>query len=90
MKEVLIENWSIVDSLFPGRCRDPYKHEFRDFTVGNCLHGKVYGHKRIEDGHRALTTPIRTINGDLITTDSETVYRLGAVNPNFYEPKEEV
>ena len=84
MNEVDIENWSCVSNEWFGRMRDPYAHEFVDLTVGNCLHGKVYGHPKIEDGHRAHTSKIVLIErGGRITTETGTVYLLGDKNQNF-------
>jgi hypothetical protein len=94
MNEVLIENWSCVAPNWWRPQSDPYKHEFTDFALGNALHGKVYGHPKIEDGHRAITSMIVGINwegedGVLVTTESGTIYKLGAPNPNFCEDKAE-
>lgn len=77
MKTVKIENWSIVDYDWEGFCRFPNMDEFRPFLIGFTLHGRVFGHPRIEDGHRARTTKIRSISGNIVTTMSETVYELG-------------
>lgn len=83
MTEVLIDNWSSVSNNWYGRYRDPYQHEFTDMTIGNCLHGKVYGHPLIEDGHRVHTSIIKKIEGDIVTTQTGTLYRLGEINPCY-------
>lgn len=93
MNEVLIENWSCISNNWVGFFRDPYQHEFVDFALGNCLHGKVYGHPRIEDGHRAHTSRIKVIDthGDFVRVETETgtIYRLGAPNTNFCKEQAE-
>lgn len=86
MKEVLLENWSVVNAEWRGLRREPHPHEFARLEVGNCLCGRSYGHSQIEDGHRICSSRIRTINGDIVTTMSETIYRLGERQENFVEP----
>ena len=82
--EVCIEWWSCISNDWVGYRRDPFAHEFRDLAIGNCLHGKVYGHPKIQDGHRAHTSKITLIErGGRITTESGTVYLLGEMNPHF-------
>lgn len=52
-----------------------------DFRLG----GRAYGHHRIEDGHRVITTPIKKVNVEqgLIQTESGTIYRLGEVDQQY-------
>lgn len=74
---VRLEDWSCVENSWRGFHRDPWNNEFAPLEVGKCLFGKVYGHPRIEAGHRAHTSIIQTINGNIIRTASETIYELG-------------
>ena len=86
---VLIDNWSCVSFYWLGLQRDPFDNEFLPLELGNCLHGKVQGHPKIEDGHRAHTSIIKEISRDPVTfqdqviTETGTVYRLGKINPEF-------
>lgn len=80
---IAINDWSCVDDNWVGFRRDPTEDEFRELAPGMCLHGKVTGHPRIQDGHRAHTSKIRTINGNVVTTISESVYKLGTVLDSY-------
>ena len=83
---VKIDNWSFVEVTWRGSRRDPYEYEFAPPTLGSTLHGKVTGHLRIEDGHRAHTTALVDIPAlGALTTASGTQYELGKINPDYEE-----
>ena len=84
MKTVKMIDWSCVPRGWDGFRREPTPEEFINLEPGSSLHGKVFGHPKIVDGHRAVTSKIRSVNGNIITTESETIYELGKVLPEYW------
>lgn len=74
-----LENWSVV--VQP--TANPY---MAPEQLKSCLHGKIYGHSRFEDGSNVTTSEIIGINKDKIETYSGSIYELGKVDP-LYEKK---
>jgi hypothetical protein len=87
MTEVVkIEEWTLVDyrTLVLGQDREVVigKIHSLDESKEPSLHGKVWGHPRIDDGHRAVTSEIVSApevvqEGSLLVTKSGTIYELG-------------
>ena len=83
---VKIRDWSVVGYNWIGYRRDPDFTEFKNLEIGNSLHGKVNGHPRVEDGHRAHTSKIVSIGDDnRIVTQSGTVYQLMSPLPAYID-----
>jgi hypothetical protein len=74
---VRLEDWSVV--VPPGT--SPFT---APESVSRCLHGKVYGHPRFEDGHEVTTSDIVSSEGRTVSTRSR-VYELGEVDKQFLE-----
>ncbi len=90
MQVVTINNWSFVHDEWRGFRRDPDLDEFVAPAPAPHLppiriHGKVTGHPRIEDGHRACTSPVVTIENSAVKTLTGTEYKLGDINPQYEE-----
>ncbi len=83
---VRLEHWSFVSNDWRGARRDPTWEEFQAPVPGSCLFGRVTGHPRIEDGHRAHTSKVdhfsKNVANPVITTTG-TKYELGEVNPLY-------
>ncbi|KKN15762.1 hypothetical protein LCGC14_0982610, partial [marine sediment metagenome] len=47
--------------------------------------GQVYGHKKHIDGHRITTSKIIEINGNMIKTNSGSIYKLEEPDPQYVE-----
>ena len=47
------------------------------------LHGRVYGHPKIDDGKIVSTSPIEEVHGHMIVTKSGTCYLLGTPAPGY-------
>jgi len=71
---ILIENWAVTIPPNPNPYQDP-RHSL-------CLTGDVTGHPMMGDG-RLRTSPIKFVNGRLVTTLSGTVYQLGEPDPTY-------
>lgn len=52
-------------------------------TLDNRLEGYVYGHPRIQDGHRASTSLIQGKRNGYVVTLSGTEYELGIPDGDF-------
>jgi hypothetical protein len=72
---VVLNDWVIVcldtNPYLPPEARMP------------ALNGCVFGHTRFVDGIRVTTSPIKSRIGDVIETESGTVYALGSVDPDY-------
>ena len=77
---IRIENWSVQKLLsdFDGSFVPP---EFNP----TFLVGEVFGHARFDDGERVKTSPIASVDGSTVTTESGQVYELGKPNPRYIE-----
>lgn len=80
---VKLDDWSFVANNWKGCQRFPYMDEFQAPVPGSCLFGRVFGHKKIEDGHRAHTSIVEKIDGRLITTKTGTIYELCDVYSDY-------
>jgi hypothetical protein len=71
-----LENWSVTlrGSIYLA----PEHHQ-------RCLQGEVFGHADHEDGHHVTSSPIKTAEGQTVTTRSGTRYTLGKPNPRWLE-----
>ena len=78
-KEVLIENWSVIDG-----------QRNQEFIAPECrlykLHGNVYGHPGFNDGDPVNTGILIAVNiPDKTASTTNTKYRLGEPDPQFVE-----
>ncbi len=87
-KHMLLEDWYMG-------VNDPYQ---APECYPRYIKGKVYGHSDHEDGTRIVTSAIRKVGGDTVTTESGSEYRLGSpsrdyviwcVNNNCHVPTKE-
>lgn len=69
-----IERWSMVS-----RARSHHAPEIGLFS----LCGRVYGHPSFDEGHSIITSAIVKRKGDSIVTESNSVYELGEVDPEY-------
>lgn len=75
-KEVLIENWSIVQSLL-----GPYDAPEKSYAM---LQGAVYGHPNRDDGDLVSTSRIIKIDPNAGWAETRSrIYKLGTVDPEF-------
>ena len=74
---IRIERWAVK----PARGSDFSAPEVR----GIRLRGDVFGHPRHPDGNRVSTGPIVKVEGRTVTTESGSVYVLGAPDPRYLE-----
>jgi len=70
-----LENWVVVYAN-----EDPYGAPEQ---AGIALKGRVKGHPRKRDGQLVRTSPITTVEGRVVTTQSGTQYRLGEPLPEY-------
>ena len=73
METIILNNWSVV-------FYDPYKAPELQKA---CLHGKVIGHPRFEDGTEVTTSFIEKLDEDQIITHSGSRYKLGQTDPEY-------
>lgn len=71
-----LDNWSTASRPIPYQPPECWP------TI---LQGNVSGHPDMDDGEFVHTSPIAKANGQLITTESGTLYRLGKIDPKFRE-----
>lgn len=58
------------------------EYDLAKFRGQDVVVGKVYGHPRIEDGHRVITSEIVDITEDMVyITTQNTIYQLGTAKP---------
>ena len=68
-----LEEWTVVGS-------SPYQPPENSLQI---LMGKMYKHATIPDGHEVRTSGIVRINGNIIETNSGSVYKLGEPDPCY-------
>lgn len=70
MDEIVeIEEWKVVNFRFGDFRKNPLQKFY--------LHGVVYGHKRFYNGEKITTSLVVGKKGDLVITESGTLYSLG-------------
>jgi len=70
-----LENWLVTGTP------DPYQPPEQQRKQ---ISGEVYGHPTRRDGQRIRTTPICSVDGNVVTTQNS-VYTLGEPAPEFVE-----
>lgn len=73
-----LEDWAT--NLVPTTAENPYLPPEQRVRV---LTGKTFGHPEFPDGHAIQTNRIVAAAGRFVTTDSGSIYELGAVNPKY-------
>ncbi len=72
---ITIANWKVVDLS-----NNPYlAPELRQSGLG----GLVFNHPKFKAGCPVTTSAIQKVEGNIVTTYSGSVYRLGNVDPNY-------
>lgn len=74
---VRLVDWSVKDN----RAASPY---MAPEQTTKHLVGRAFGHPTaVNDGGILTSSPIKAVNGRLVTTKSGTVYRLGRIDPKY-------
>jgi len=71
---VKLEDWSVTAIGGPYTAPELWRE---------ALYGKVYGHPKFNNGDKVRTSPIKKVDGRMITTASGTVYKIGKISPIY-------
>jgi hypothetical protein len=77
---VHLENWCVVCAEL-----DPEVAKYSAPEIGIRLCGDVSNHPDFPDNHRIVSSRVFNITGNIITTVSGRVYKLGMPDPKFVE-----
>ncbi len=73
-----LEDWSL--GYYPSARQNPY---LADEQRARVLQGDVYGSPAYADGHPVRTSAVVSARGNLVVTQSGSIYQLGTPDPKY-------